>query len=330
MLSINYLYGSDYYPFGMGMPGRVSNSRYNYGFNGQEVVSDIKELGVHNTALFWEFDTRLSRRWNLDPIDQVNISNYSANGLNPILYNDPNGDLFGITGFGSTSEQRTAAKAFSKEHNGEILGLFKKSISVSYESRESLILPTGNSDLPFVVSILAEDRHQHFNSDGSLYDERPSIRQYEPTRMEIWKNSEGFIGQTSYSIANSIYTLPQLFTQPITGTFYNLDGSEQKKGSDELISNFISGVTSFAPTPTSHAKAFIPSIGKLNAAEFSKLFKGTMFSSMKPSSRGSLNRALNNNIITPINGTISKFNIYISSGQPAIDGIDLIPSNDKK
>src|SRR5690606_1363321 len=45
-----------------------------------------------NTALYWEYDTRLGRRWNVDPVDQISISNYAVNGLNPILLNDPNGD----------------------------------------------------------------------------------------------------------------------------------------------------------------------------------------------------------------------------------------------
>ena len=68
------------------------------------------------TALFWEYDTRTARRWNLDPVDQISISNYAVNGLNPILYSDPEGDLFGIKGFGSTSEQRQEARAFAKAH----------------------------------------------------------------------------------------------------------------------------------------------------------------------------------------------------------------------
>jgi hypothetical protein len=44
------------------------------------------------TAEFWEYDTRLGRRWNLDPVDQISISNYVAFRNNPIFYIDPNGD----------------------------------------------------------------------------------------------------------------------------------------------------------------------------------------------------------------------------------------------
>jgi hypothetical protein len=38
---------------------------YRYGFNGQEKVDEISGVGNHNTALFWEYDTRLGRRWNV-------------------------------------------------------------------------------------------------------------------------------------------------------------------------------------------------------------------------------------------------------------------------
>jgi hypothetical protein len=40
--------------------GRV----YRYGFNGQEKSDEIAGEGNHNTAEFWEYDTRTGRRWN--------------------------------------------------------------------------------------------------------------------------------------------------------------------------------------------------------------------------------------------------------------------------
>ena len=85
-----------YYPFGMEMPGRTYTNatltQTRFGFNGQETVDEISGKGNHNTALFWEYDTRLGRRWNLDPVDQVSISNYAVNGNNPIWSRDPLGD----------------------------------------------------------------------------------------------------------------------------------------------------------------------------------------------------------------------------------------------
>jgi len=67
---------------------------YRFGFNGQEKDNEVKGIGNSNTAEFWQYDTRLGRRWNLDPVDQVNISNYAAFGNNPIFNIDPKGNTF--------------------------------------------------------------------------------------------------------------------------------------------------------------------------------------------------------------------------------------------
>jgi len=84
---------SDYYPFGSLKPSRnASASNYRFGFNGQEGTDELSGVGNHTTATFWEYDTRLGRRWNLDPVDQISISNYAVFKNNPIIYTDPDGD----------------------------------------------------------------------------------------------------------------------------------------------------------------------------------------------------------------------------------------------
>jgi len=65
---------------------------YRFGFNGQERDDEVAGVGNTMTATFWEYDARLGRRWNLDPKPQVNISDYSVMGDNPILYLDLLGD----------------------------------------------------------------------------------------------------------------------------------------------------------------------------------------------------------------------------------------------
>src|SRR5690554_987143 len=66
--------------------------QYRFGFNGQEKVNEVSGMGNHNTAEFWEYDTRLGRRWNVDPVYKYNLSNYSVLSNNPIIMIDPNGD----------------------------------------------------------------------------------------------------------------------------------------------------------------------------------------------------------------------------------------------
>jgi hypothetical protein len=65
---------------------------YRWGFNGQEKVDEIAGVGNHNTALFWEYDTRLGRRWNIDPVTDPSQSGYACFNNNPIAFNDVNGD----------------------------------------------------------------------------------------------------------------------------------------------------------------------------------------------------------------------------------------------
>jgi JAB-like toxin 1 len=65
---------------------------YRYGFNTKKKVNEIAGIGNHNTALFWEYDTRLGRRWNVDPVVKSWQSDYSCLGDNPILRIDPKGD----------------------------------------------------------------------------------------------------------------------------------------------------------------------------------------------------------------------------------------------
>ena len=82
----------DYYPGGMQMPGRTFNPfGYRYGFNGQMKSSEINSDGNNYTAQFWEYDSRIGRRWNLDPKPIYGISEYPAFNNTPVWLSDPLG-----------------------------------------------------------------------------------------------------------------------------------------------------------------------------------------------------------------------------------------------
>jgi hypothetical protein len=86
------LSASDYYAFGMLMPGKTWNdANYRYGFNGQEKSDDISGAGNHTTAEYWEYDTRIGRRWNIDLVSKPDFSGYAVLGNNPMAMVDPNG-----------------------------------------------------------------------------------------------------------------------------------------------------------------------------------------------------------------------------------------------
>ena len=74
------------------MPGRKfsASNGYRYGFNGQDKSDDVTQGNY--TAMFWEYDTRIGRRWNLDPKPTFGLSQYSTFSNNPIWFSDPLGD----------------------------------------------------------------------------------------------------------------------------------------------------------------------------------------------------------------------------------------------
>jgi YD repeat-containing protein len=85
---------TDYYAFGSLMPSRLyTSTAYRYGWNTQDGTSEISGQGNHYTAQYWEYDSRVARRWNLDPKFTADVSRYAVNGNNPIIYNDPHGDF---------------------------------------------------------------------------------------------------------------------------------------------------------------------------------------------------------------------------------------------
>ena len=59
---------------------------YSYGFNGQEKDDEIAGEGNSYTAEFWQYDSRLGRRWNIDPVVKYHESPYAcfANNLSSI------------------------------------------------------------------------------------------------------------------------------------------------------------------------------------------------------------------------------------------------------
>lgn len=81
------------FTFGSLLPGRnYSSSSYRFGFNGQLKDNEVYGAeGTSYTAEFWQYDPRVGRRWNLDPVDKPWMSPYHAFSNKPITNVDPNG-----------------------------------------------------------------------------------------------------------------------------------------------------------------------------------------------------------------------------------------------
>ena len=89
------------------MPGRKYQasltSKYRFSINGQEKSDELNENLT--TALYWEYDSRIVRRWNVDPKTKPWESPYACFGNNPILLTDVLGDEANSDG-GKKKKQR--------------------------------------------------------------------------------------------------------------------------------------------------------------------------------------------------------------------------------
>jgi len=66
-----------------------SNEEYRFGFNTQEKSTELGEDTY--TAEFWQYDSKIARRWNVDPVVKSHESSYAAFANNPIWFVDING-----------------------------------------------------------------------------------------------------------------------------------------------------------------------------------------------------------------------------------------------
>jgi hypothetical protein len=68
-----------------------SGEQYRYGFNGQEEEKEITGNESHTSAEFWMYDSRLGRRWNVDPVVKYWESPYATFANNSLFMVDPLG-----------------------------------------------------------------------------------------------------------------------------------------------------------------------------------------------------------------------------------------------
>lgn len=82
----------EYHLFGAPMPGRNYNSNsYSRGMNGQLKDDEIAGNGNIYSAEYWEYDSRTGRRWNTDPLSEIDESPYACFYNSPIMIADPSG-----------------------------------------------------------------------------------------------------------------------------------------------------------------------------------------------------------------------------------------------
>ena len=79
-------------------------------FNGQEADNEVYGSGACLSAEFWQYDSRLGRRWNVDPVFKEYESPYACFAGNPIIINDK----FGAdTSFSDNQARQDFMKAYN-------------------------------------------------------------------------------------------------------------------------------------------------------------------------------------------------------------------------
>ena len=93
---------TDYFAFGWEKAGRTfSSSSYRYGMNTQE--KDLELGSEYTNADFWEYNSKVIKRWNTDILGGADISPYAVFNGNPICFADPSGAEPEVTGGGGES-----------------------------------------------------------------------------------------------------------------------------------------------------------------------------------------------------------------------------------
>ena len=143
------------------MPGRKyqqGSSSYRYSINGQEKDNELNENIT--TAQYWEYDSRIGRRWNMDPKGDVSISSYATFANNPIFNLDPDGDTL------TNPQLRDAAKIASSEIKSRInkdegFGLSSKNYLKPLNAAITNYVQTNN--------IVGQDRVDFYNNVQAYY-----------------------------------------------------------------------------------------------------------------------------------------------------------------
>jgi RHS repeat-associated protein len=237
---------SDYYPFGMEMPGRsFSSSSYRYGYQGSEKDNELKGNGSSYTTFFRQLDPRLGRWLSKDPKIAAWESPYVSMRNNPIRHNDVLGDWVGYHNKRDKKMVKTMAKndkGFRKKlrkqrwsifkyyeyHNVEGIGNDNNRPSgqgINLRDAEPENLGHGGNPLPrrgIIGFLFGKNRNFHIHYDHATFTKVESTDRFAYT----W-SSDGNIIETEDENGFKILTVnvPSLPENTSTQEYYIKDAS---------------------------------------------------------------------------------------------------------
>ncbi|RYD52418.1 MAG: hypothetical protein EOP52_09685 [Sphingobacteriales bacterium] len=209
----------------------VWGSGYQYGFNGQRKTDEISGAGNHNTAMFWEYDTRLAWRWNRDSKKNPWESDYSVFGMNPVKNIDVLGDKWRVSTDASTKNDVTG---IVKQKNQKYLNIDKDgNVSLDFKGLSSNKIDKilGKDDGLGLVKTIVEAKESYYYSTSPDFQSR-GLKEERTAFIEAGGSGD------IYDNVNSVYNKNQwvgtgigLTTESKNSVFYK-NASETSYGSD--------------------------------------------------------------------------------------------------
>jgi RHS repeat-associated protein len=157
---------TDYYPFGMTMPGRSYNAHTSrHGFTGHEKESDLAE-GIYTTE-YRLYDARVGRWLSVDPLFEkyVGMSPYNYCMLNPVMMVDSDGRKFDLSNLSSEQQK-----------------IFNDNINI--------LINLDNSEVSSVVSFLRDNQNFmisiHLNdANNNGFNKNVNELMWDPTKVIV-------------------------------------------------------------------------------------------------------------------------------------------------
>jgi RHS repeat-associated protein len=191
------------------MPTRTwdNGSKYRYRFNGQERSDEIKGEANSYTAEYWEYDPRIGRRWNQDPVKNPSESPYAAFSNNPIYMVDP----IGTTAVSHEVKKGETLSSIAKKH-GTTVGLIAKINNIKDPNKIQIgqVLTVG-------VLPSAEDSHMRYGSPEQDFSSNPLTGYNNPTNNQFSYNVTATVGELSTEFASNLGSLPSFQNTIILG-----------------------------------------------------------------------------------------------------------------
>ena len=253
-VNTDYLYqpivtsATDYFPFGMQMPGRtytLQNGKYRYGFNGME-----RDDEVHNPGSWYQFgdfgyDPRTGRRNNTDPIVKVWESPYATFRNNPILYSDPSGKDGVVTTQESAPITKEVGKG-KKKHTETFNGGTKENpnimtVKANYYYNKTQLnakYTDGSKALEEAVTSYNKTNYTVQGKDGKYYTVKFDIKLTEVTSTSDQEMKKDYASKDykSFESENGIQYFPYGNTIGLNLPNMTITGSELGSASYNTIS----------------------------------------------------------------------------------------------